>query len=143
MSVDNNDEISQQIGTLDNNPIMRVCKKCNAHLPLSSCFHVVKRLNAKIYYSHVCRSCTTEKRKGYMVNYHKKSYKSTKKSAKKGAPVDSPRDQVPEQVLDAPAEQVPEQVPEQVAPEETLEQALEQLIEQEIAAQVIELVSVC
>lgn len=139
MSVDNNDEISQQIGTLDNNPVMRVCKKCNACLPLSSCFHVVKRLNAKIYYSHVCRSCTTEKRKGYMVNYHKKSYKSTKKSAKKGAPVDSPRDQVPEQVLEAPAEQVPEQV----APEETLEQALEQLIEQEIAAKVIELVSVC
>lgn len=95
MSVDNNDEISQQIGTLDNNPVMRVCKKCNACLPMGSCFHVVKRLNGKIYHSHVCRSCTTEKRKGYMVEYHKKSYKCVKKGA--------------------PAEQAPEQVPEQVA----------------------------
>lgn len=67
---------------------MRQCKVCGDTLPYSddkahSYYFVVKRRPGKIYFSHVCKTCTLQTRRQYMKKYHTVNYVK-----KKNNPID-------------------------------------------------------
>lgn len=68
---------------------VRVCKQCNQCSNLLINFNKVKEVGGKIYYSHNCKKCTVNRRKGYMKVYHSNHYVSKKHE---GVPLPQPNE---------------------------------------------------